>query len=381
MKFAHIASICLAATAAPRLARAATATPNFDNLLSLVSQLQEEVMLLSTEYGAKDDEIALLVTQLTACEGSDDSQEEEGDDSTPSPEPSTPAPEPEPQPEPTPSPEPVSEPETTPSPESVFEPTPTPAEEPDSPTPVSGGGFSFSKGNSWNYNLGTPVDTDADVDVFFIDMDAGQAVIDELHGKGKGVVCYISIGTVEDWRDDAKQFPSSAIGGDVAGWAGEQWVDVNDQDVREIMTARVEMASSMNCDAVEPDNMMVYLEPSTDVQVSEADQIEYNSWFADVVHAYGMGVGLKNVVELVPILVNKFDFALNEECHEWNECVVYEDTFLAEGKPVFNVEYNLGTSVCDEANALGLDTILKNYDLGAPFCSCVDSSRDVDCMH
>lgn len=85
---------------------------------------------------------------------------------------------------------------------------------------------------------------------YLLPSDAGQAVIDELHGKSKGVVCYISIGTVEDWRDDAKEFPSSAIGGDVSGWAGEKWVDVNDQDVREIMTARVEMASNMNCDAV-----------------------------------------------------------------------------------------------------------------------------------
>lgn len=58
------------------------------------------------------------------------------------------------------------------------------------------------------------------------------------------------------------------------------------------------------------------------VDVSEADQIDYNTWFADVVHAAGMSVGLKNTVELVPILVNKFDFALNEECHEWNECAV-----------------------------------------------------------
>ncbi|CAN0378394.1 unnamed protein product, partial [Ectocarpus sp. 13 AM-2016] len=122
-----------------------------------------------------------------------------------------------------------------------------------SPEPGSGGGFTFSRDNSWNYNLVTPVDTSADVDVFFIDMGkwgAAAVVIDELHDKGKGVVCYISIGTVEDWRDDAKEFPSSAIGGDVSGWAGEKWVDVNDKDVREIMTARVEMASSMNCDAV-----------------------------------------------------------------------------------------------------------------------------------
>lgn len=87
--------------------------------------------------------------------------------------------------------------------------------------------------------------------------DAGQAVIDELHGKGKGVVCYISIGTVENWRSDKDAFPSKAIGGDVSGWAGEKWLDVNNAQVREVMAARVEKAKSMSCDAVEPDNMMV----------------------------------------------------------------------------------------------------------------------------
>ena len=37
----------------------------------------------------------------------------------------------------------------------------------------------------------------------------------------------------------------------------------------------------------------------------------------------------------------------------------YTDTFLAQGKPVFNVEYNLGMSVCDSSNKMGLDTIVK----------------------
>lgn len=67
----------------------------------------------------------------------------------------------------------------------------------------------------------------------------------------------------------------------------------------------------------------MYTEGSgTGLDVSEADQIDYNTWFADEVHQAGMFVGLKNTVELVPVLVNKFDFALNEECHTWNECGV-----------------------------------------------------------
>lgn len=33
--------------------------------------------------------------------------------------------------------------------------------------------------------------------------------------------------------------------------------------------------------------------------------------------------------------------------------------FLEKGKAVFNVEYNLGKSMCDQANIMGLDTIVK----------------------
>ncbi|CAM9544998.1 unnamed protein product [Laminaria digitata] len=245
------------------------------------------------------------------------------------------------------------------------------------------GKFKFHAGQSWNYNLATPVDTKVKVDVFFIDMGEKKGgTIDTLHGLGKGVVCYISIGTVEDWRDDAKQFPSSAIGGGVDGWAGERWLDVNNMQVREIMSARVKKAEGMKCDAIEPDNMMVYSEGGkVGVKVSEAEQIEYNRWFAKEVHAHGMAVGLKNAVDLVPILVGDFDFALNEECHEWDECRVYEDTFIAQNKPVFNVEYNLGKNICDSSNKIGIDTIIKDYDLDASLCSCADSSRDVNCKH
>lgn len=71
------------------------------------------------------------------------------------------------------------------------------------------------------------------------------------------MVCYISIGTVEDWRSDKNEFPTEAIGGDVYGWAGEKWLDVNNAQVREVMEARVQKAKSMKCDAIEPDNMMV----------------------------------------------------------------------------------------------------------------------------
>lgn len=43
---------------------------------------------------------------------------------------------------------------------------------------------------------------------------------------------------------------------------------------------------------------------------------------ASQVRAAGMRVGLKNAVELIPTVVNYFDFAINESCNEYNECDV-----------------------------------------------------------
>ncbi|CAM9416197.1 unnamed protein product, partial [Laminaria digitata] len=200
--------------------------------------------------------------------------------------------------------------------------------------------------------------------------DYAQDTINALHEIGKGVVCYISIGTHESWRSDAGEFPTSAIGRKVDGWENERWIDVNNPVVRDIMKARVEVAEGMGCDAIEPDNMMVSSERRTGVSVTRAQQIDYNRWFADEVRSHGMQVCLKNAVEMLDDLEDWFDFALNEECHEWNECDVitppallretaYESNFLLHNKPVFNVEYNLGMTMCNAANDLGLDTIVK----------------------
>lgn len=245
------------------------------------------------------------------------------------------------------------------------------------------GGWTPTVGDSWNYNLATPVKTNIDVDVFLIDMDYAQDTIDILHGKGKVVVCYISIGTVEDWRADKDEFPADAIGNDLEDWDGEAWLDINNKVVQDIMAARVLKAASMGCDGIEPDNMMVYAEieygVDAGVSVTKNEQIAYNKWFAETVQASGMKVALKNSVEIVEDLVDCFDFAVNESCNQYDECGIYTTTFLAQGKPVFNVEYVNNMDMCDYTNDLGMDTIIKNYNLKSHMCSCVDSSRAWRC--
>lgn len=40
------------------------------------------------------------------------------------------------------------------------------------------------------------------------------------------------------------------------------------------------------------------------------------------VHENGMKVGMKNAIELLDDLSDYYDFAINEECHDWDECDV-----------------------------------------------------------
>lgn len=72
-----------------------------------------------------------------------------------------------------------------------------------------------------------------------------------------------------------------------------------------------------------------------------------------------MLVGMKNAVELLPHIHEKFDFAINLACFEFDECDGYSDTFIAAGKPVFNVEFEAKLDHCDEAETLHFDSIVK----------------------
>ncbi|CAM9103751.1 unnamed protein product [Pylaiella littoralis] len=401
MKFSTVASLGLFASfGTSRCAECAT----FDNLLALVAQLETEADMLAKDCRQKEDDIASLTSQLSTCErgsGGDDWSSSTSDDklvTSASDDDSS-----------TDSgkyaitgdgsaDDGVSDDKGVTSASDDDGSTRSSADgitDDDGSTDSSSGkkasssssssssssesaGTLFSGRPSWNYNLASPVDTTVDVDVFFIDMDNEDVIVD-LHDKGKVVVCYISVGTVEAWRDDVEEFPAEAVGGPVENWAGEEWLDVNNAKVREIMIARVEKAAKMSCDAIEPDNMMVAYEDNTGVSVTKDEQKAYNVWFASEVHKAGMAVGLKNAGDMAADVEQSFDFVLNESCHQYNECDDFS-AFLAADKAVFNVEYVDDLDVCEEANALGFDTIIKDYDLKAPFCSCVDRSRDLNCM-
>jgi hypothetical protein len=244
------------------------------------------------------------------------------------------------------------------------------------PTPDAGW-WQPSPGTSWQIQLDGALDTSFDVAVYDVDLfDVPAATIAELHADGRKVICYFSAGSWEDWRPDAEASPDEAIGKPVADWPGEWWLDVRDDRVRALLLARLELAAEKGCDGVDPDWLHAYEfgEPVAGFPLTADEQIAFNTWLADAAHARGLAIGLKNDIYQVEALVNHFDWELNEECFQYDECDLLVP-FIEAGKPVFQIEYgppSLAAEVCPRALALGFDTLIKNLELDSPQTACSD---------
>ena len=240
------------------------------------------------------------------------------------------------------------------------------------PPPPPQGVWMPAPGTTWQWQLSGTIDTSFDVAMYDIDLfDTPQATIDELHAAGRVVICYFSAGSREDWRPDAGEFPAATLGKPLDGWPGEVWLDTRSPAVRDIMRARLDRAAAAFCDGIEPDNVDGY-QNDPGFALTAATQLDYNRFLASEAHARGLSVGLKNDLDQIPKLLDMFDWALDEQCFEFDEC----DTlvpFVAAGKAVFQVEYGgqaRADAVCADANALDFDTLVKQMDLGPARIAC-----------
>lgn len=239
------------------------------------------------------------------------------------------------------------------------------------PTSVSIHWWQPAPGSSWQIQLTGSLDLSFDVQLYDLDLfDTPQEVISQLHSVGKHVICYFSAGSREDWRPDASQFPDSLLGDNLEGWPGEHWLDIRQIQVLDsIMTNRLELAVQKGCDGVDPDNLNGYTN-SSGFPLSAQDQIAYNLWIAEQAHARNLAIGLKNDIDQVSVLINSFDWQLNEQCFQYNECDQLLP-FIKTGKPVFSIEYQGDpASLCPQANAMNFDTLIKRIDLDAWRMSC-----------
>ncbi len=245
---------------------------------------------------------------------------------------------------------------------------PAPAPPPVAPaTPgATGGWWRPAATATWQWQLSGTIDTRYAVTAYDVDLfDTPVATIDRLHAAGRRVICYFSAGSSENWRGDDAQFAAADRGAALDGWAGERWLAVTSANVRRVMRDRLDLARAKGCDAVEPDNVDGYANRNG-LGITAAQQLDYNRHLAEQAHARGLAVGLKNDLDQVAALVDAFDFAVNEQCHEYDECAQLKP-FLAAGKPVFVAEYkaayrtNAGGArdrLCATSRAEGVHTLI-----------------------
>jgi hypothetical protein len=243
------------------------------------------------------------------------------------------------------------------------------------PPPSSGSGSTSvwrpRPGTSWQWQLSGTIDTSFDVSMYDVDLvDVPQGTIAELKSQGRVVICYFSAGTWEPFRPDSGAFPDGVLGNMLDHFPDERWLDIRRMDVlAPIMEARLDLAAFKGCDGVEPDNVDGYSNDSG-FPLSAQDQLDYNRWLAEHAHARGLSVGLKNDLAQVGELEPFFDWALNEQCFEFDECELLLP-FVDAGKAVFGVEYNRDPDeFCPEANRMNYDWLLKRIDLDAFRLAC-----------
>ncbi|MBT7408882.1 MAG: endo alpha-1,4 polygalactosaminidase [Methylococcales bacterium] len=192
---------------------------------------------------------------------------------------------------------------------------------------------------SWHWQLQGKINTNIKTDVYIIDLfDSSFRLIRQLKKKNIHVICYFSAGSYENWRRDKYQFDKIAIGKEMDGWAGERWTDIRHASVRKVIKKRLDLAHKKGCDGIEPDNIDGYTN-KTGFPLTAEDQLNFNRFIAQESHQRQLAVALKNDLNQIIELVDVFDFAINEQCHQFDECHLLQP-FIDQGKPVFNAEYN-----------------------------------------
>lgn len=223
---------------------------------------------------------------------------------------------------------------------------------------------------TWNIGYEQPPNILRDISVYNIDMeDVSINYINKVHQNGGKVICYFSAGTFENWRSDAYNFPKIIKGNNLNDWAGEKWLNIRHPILRDIMTQRIQTGYQKGCDAIDPDNVDGYQNP-TGFNLTYYDQYIYNKFLMDTAHLYNMSVSLKNNLDQIKDLILYADFAVNEQCVKYNECDKLKP-FLEMNKTIFHIEYNGSKNkICKQSKKYNMSTIITNLFLNGESIFC-----------
>jgi hypothetical protein len=243
------------------------------------------------------------------------------------------------------------------------------------PTPCAGCWQPRVTTAPWQIQFQGRVDTSVRARFFSIDIDVPARTVRALHRRGRKVACYLNAGAWENFRADRDAYPAEVLGAEYEGYPEERWLDVRRIDLlAPILRARIDACRAKGFDGVDPDNLNGFENP-TGFPLTADDQLRFNTWLANEVHAAGLSVGLKNDGPQAAVLAPYFDWVVVEECIQQRNCREYAP-FIRAGKPVYAVEYRRPTrAACAQARRRRISVVFKTPALRAPRRTCADLRR------
>ena len=97
------------------------------------------------------------------------------------------------------------------------------------------------------------------------------------------------------------------------------------------MLSRLDLAATKGCDGVDPDNVDGY-DNDNGLGLTLADAVDHLSFQADVAFARKLSVGLKKAGEIVPQVLRKMQWAMNEQCVQYGECGIGNPSWKQESR-------------------------------------------------
>lgn len=199
--------------------------------------------------------------------------------------------------------------------------------------------------------------------------------VNAIHAAGKKAICYVDIGSIENYRPDYQDFVnfnnscSGCLIGNKAFGANEKWLNLNnDKGQRDWligeMTKRVAKCQQAGFDGVYFDEGWIWQVKNSGWTVDGNTQLLYNTAMLNVAHSYNLATAINYDLPQIPTLVPYEDFHIDEQCFQYNECSTLLPVVQA-SKAVFQIEYKSNQStVCPkEPGTYNWNTKFKNTSL------------------
>ena len=218
----------------------------------------------------------------------------------------------------------------------------------------------------WQVQARGALDPDPEVEMLVVPLywqDAAELA--PLKQRGVRIVCTLHASVWSSAWPDAGAFSRAMLGNAVWGEPDQRWIDIRQSAVRDLIAGRLDHAVAIGCDAIDAYRVDAWFE-NTGLPIDRGQQLFFNRWLAQAAQERGLGIGLRGAVDLIPELMDLYDFALSEGCLERADCQLLLP-FIERGKAVYHWEYTAavddGIDVCAAAGVFGFDTIVKHREL------------------